>query len=86
MFGFLGLYNSNPDFALSTEMIAIFCFVPVPHMDIYINVLSGDLPLKLHSLLNWFEDNFVGRPMRRGTGSRPPPFFLGMRNQYVLFF
>ena len=54
-----GLYNSNPDFALSTKMIATFYFVPVPYLDTYIDALSDNLPLKLHSLLNWFEDNYV---------------------------
>ena len=62
--GIQGLYNSNPDFALSTKMIATFCFVPVLHLDTYIDALSDNLPLELHSSLNWFEDNYVGRPIK----------------------
>ena len=73
---------SNPDFALSAKMIIALCFVPVPHLDTYIDALSDDLPLELHSLLYWFEDNYVGRPMKRGTGRRPPLFSLEMWNQY----
>ena len=74
--GIQGLYNSNPDFALSTKMIATFCFVPVPHWVTYIDALSDVLPLELHSLLNWFEDNYVEQPMKRGT-DRCPPLFSG---------
>ena len=80
--GIQDLYNSNPDFALSTKMIATFCFLPVPHLDTYIDALSDDLPLELYSLLNWLEDNYVGRPMKRGTGRCSPLFFLGMWSQY----
>ena len=57
--GIQGLYNSNPDLALRIKTIAFFCFVPVPHLDTYIDALSDDLPLELHSLSNWFEDNYV---------------------------
>ena len=76
------LYNNNSDFALSAKMITALCFVPVPHLDHYIDALSEELPLELHSLLNWFEDNYVGRPMRRGNGRRPPLFPPEMWNQY----
>ena len=57
--GLKGLYNSNRDFATSAKMITALCFVPVPHLDTYIDALSDDLLLELH--LNWFEDNYVGR-------------------------
>ena len=50
--------------ALSAKMITALCFVPVPHLDTYIDALSYDLLLELHSLLNWFEDNYVGRPKK----------------------
>ena len=50
--GLQGLYNSNPDFVLSAKMTTTLCFVPVLHMDIYIDALPDDLPLELHSLLN----------------------------------
>ena len=75
--GIQGLYNSNPDFTLSTKMVAAFCFVSAPHLDTYIDALSNDLPVELHSLLNWFEDNYVGRSMKTGTGRCPPLFFRG---------
>ena len=74
--GIQGLYNSNPDFALSTKMIATFCFVSVPQLDTYIDALPDNLPLKLYSLMNWFEDIYVGRPMKRGAG-RCSPLFSG---------
>ena len=81
--GLQGLYNGNPNFALRAKMITALCFVSVPHLNTYIDALSANLPLELHFLLNWFEDNYVGGPMRRGTGTRPPLFSPGMwRNQY----
>ena len=80
--GLQDLFNSNPDFALSAKMIASLCFVPVPHLDTYIDALSNDLSFELYSLLNWFKDNHVGQPMRRGTSRCPPLFSLGMWNQY----
>ena len=62
--------------------IVPLCFVPESHMDDYIDALSRDLPDELQPLLNWFEDNYVGRPMRRGNGRRPPIFPIEMWNQY----
>ena len=76
------LYNNNSNFALSAKMITALCFVPVSQLDNYIDALSEDLPLELHSLLNWFEDHYVGRPMRRGNGRRPPLFLPEMWNLY----
>ena len=76
--GLQGLYNSNSDFALSAKMITALCFVPVPHLNTYINALSDDLPFELHSILNWFEDSYVERPKRRGTGRRTQLFYPGM--------
>ena len=79
--GLQGLYNSNPDFALSAKMITALCFVSVSLLDTYIDALSDDLPSKLHFLLNWCEDNYIGRPMQRGTGRRSPLFSLEMWNR-----
>ena len=50
--GLQDLCNSNPDFALSAKMITALCFVRVFHLDTYIDILSDNLPLELHSLLN----------------------------------
>ncbi|XP_064098057.1 uncharacterized protein LOC135209279 [Macrobrachium nipponense] len=58
------------------------CFMPIPHLDTYIDALSEDLPQELQSLINWLEDNYVGRPMRRGNGRRSPLFPSKKWNQY----
>ncbi|XP_064117591.1 uncharacterized protein LOC135223014 [Macrobrachium nipponense] len=76
------LYNNDSEFALKAKMIVALCFMPIPHLDTYIDALSEDLPQELQSLINWFEDNYVGRPMRRGNGRRPPLFPSKMWNQY----
>jgi len=44
-------------------------------MDDYIDVLSRNIPDELKLLLNWFEDNYVGRQKRRGDGRRIHHFF-----------
>lgn len=80
--GLQQLYNNDPDFALKAKMIVALCFVPVPHMDTYIDALSDDLQDELQPLLNWFEDNYIGRPLRRGNGRHSPLFPIEMWNQY----
>lgn len=57
-------------------------FVPLPHSDTYIEALSADMTKELAVLLNWFEDNYIGRPNRLRTSRRPPLFSPEMWNLY----
>lgn len=59
-------------------MILSLVFVPLRHIHTYIDVLSADLPDELRVLLNWFEDNYIGRLYRHGTSRRPSLFPLEM--------
>ena len=62
--GLQHFHNNDPDFTSPAKMIVVLYFVPVSHIGAYIDALSEDLPDELPTLLNWFEDNYVGRPMR----------------------
>ena len=41
-----------------------------------------DIPVELVALLNWFEENYIGRPNRRGNSRRPSLFPPEMWNVY----
>ena len=75
-------YSNESEFSLKTKMIPALAFVPVPNLDEYITALAEILPPELETLLDWFEDNYVGRPPRRGNVRRPPRFAPDMWNLY----
>lgn len=75
-------YNNEADFALQAKMILALAFVPIPQINKAIDQLSKAIPDELQDLLNWFEDNYVGRPGRRGNARRPPIFAVEMWNLY----
>ena len=60
--GYTSMYNNNTGFALKAKMILSLAFVPLPHIDTYLDALSANIPEELAALLNWFEDNYIGRP------------------------
>ena len=62
----MGLYNSNPDFTLHAKMVTALSFVPNDNNDCHVDALATTLPGELVSLLNWFENNYIGQH-RRGT-------------------
>ena len=75
-------YKNDPEFAIKAKMIVALSFVPVPRLPAYLEILSVNLPPELQVLLDWFEDNYLGRPTRRGNERRPPLFPVEMWNQY----
>ncbi|XP_076039035.1 uncharacterized protein LOC143024138, partial [Oratosquilla oratoria] len=80
--GYTSMYNNDASFALRAKMILSLAFVPLAHIDTYVDALSVDINEELATLLNWFEDNYIGRPNRRGNGRRPPLFPPEMWNVY----
>ena len=72
--GHKDLYSSNADFALQVKMILALSFVPIADLDSHVDALAHYLREELVPLLNWFEDNYIGRPKRRGSGRRAPLF------------
>ncbi|KAG7157145.1 hypothetical protein Hamer_G009975 [Homarus americanus] len=80
--GLMGSHNSNPDFALHAKMETALSFVPNDDIDRHMDALATDLSGVLVPLLNWFEDNYIGRPYWRGTGRSQPLFPTEMWNIY----
>ena len=50
--GLQHLHNNVADFAVKAKMIVALSFVPVTHMDVYIDALSEYLPDELQLLMN----------------------------------
>lgn len=64
--GLTQLYNTDPDFALSARMIVALAFVPPASVEEALDILSVETPPALQPVMNWFEDAYMGRMMRRG--------------------
>jgi hypothetical protein len=63
------------------QIIAL-AFVPIPNLDEVLDALAEHLPDTIIPLLDWFEDNYVGRPNRRRNGRRDPLFPPNIWNVY----
>jgi len=72
--GFASRYKNDADFSIFIKMIVALSFVPIDNLDAAIQQLGDDLPECLQPLLDWFEDNYVGRVNRNGRGRRPALF------------
>ncbi|XP_022161009.1 uncharacterized protein LOC111027092, partial [Myzus persicae] len=72
--GFASRYKNDVDFSLFIKMVVALSFVPIEDLDATIQQLGDDSPECLQSLLDWFEDNYVGRVNRNGRGRRPALF------------
>ncbi|XP_031342271.1 uncharacterized protein LOC116170185 [Photinus pyralis] len=72
--GFVALYNNDAEFALKAKMVISLVFVPLDDLDGFVEELGQELPQELQPLLDWFEDNYMGRLNRRGNGRRRPLF------------
>ena len=59
--GFASRYKNDADFSLFIKMVVALSFVPIEDLDAAIQQLEDDLPECLQLLLDWFEDNYVGR-------------------------
>ena len=81
-FGLQNMYKNNPDFALKAKMILALSFVPIPHINAYLNRLAEEIPTELEPLLDWFEDTYIVRPSRRGNERLTPLFSVEMWNLY----
>nr|CAD7427422.1 unnamed protein product [Timema monikensis] len=64
------LYNNNTEFCLKARMISALAFVPENDLDQALDLLAEELPDNLQPLIDWFEDNYIGRRNRRGVGRR----------------
>ena len=74
-------YRNDPDFALKARMIPAIAFLPPHRVEIAIRYLRDDLPSDLNQILDWFEDNYVGRIRMGNDGNfarRDPTFPVTM--------
>jgi hypothetical protein len=71
---FASKYNNDVDFSLFIKMVVAFSFVSIEGLDIIIQLLGDNLPESLQPLLDWFEENYVGRVNRKGIGRRTTLF------------
>jgi len=55
-------------------MIVALASAPTGNLDDAFDALSNELPNELTPILNWSEDNYIGRPGRDNRRSRPAPF------------
>lgn len=77
--------SQNPDFALKTKMISALAYIPHERLEDALRDLRQQLPEDLEPVLDYFEDNYVGRLQIQGDGSvsrRNPLFPTAMWNVY----
>lgn len=67
----LNRYNSDPEFSLWIRMVGSLAFVPPLNLEEAFQILKGEIPEDLYPLINWFEDNYLGRPNTTGNRDRP---------------
>ena len=80
----LGRYNTDADFALQAWMVVSLAFVPIDSIDAACDVLNDaqtGLVAVLQPIVDWMEDNYIGRLNRNGT-RRNPVFSVHMWNVY----
>ena len=79
--GLQGRYEGDANFALQCRMISAIAFVPPVDVADAFETLSGEVPNELRPIMDYFEDNSIGRPDRRGV-RRDPLFGIDLWNQY----
>ena len=70
--------NNDSQFCLQVKMILALAFVPVEHIDSYLDVLANELSPEYMPIFNWLEDNYIGRLNRRRKRRRAPLFPIEM--------
>ncbi|KAB0802861.1 hypothetical protein PPYR_05047 [Photinus pyralis] len=72
--GLIQNYNNDANFSLRAKMVPALAFVPINDLENALDAISEALPDDLQPLVDWFEDNYIGRRNRRGLGRRPALF------------
>ena len=71
-------YSADPDLNISVRMIAALSFVPVGSVIAAFEALQKEVPAALEPVMDYFEDNFIGRLQRNRR--KQPTFALDMWN------
>jgi hypothetical protein len=68
-------YRNDTTFSMQCRMIVALAFIPIDDLDFAVGMLSRDITEELIPVLNWMEDNYIGRLNRDGTRrpARYPP-------------
>jgi len=75
-------YNDDADFSKSVKMIISLAFVRLEDLDFAVDLLAQHLDEELNDLLEWLEDNYIGRTNRNGRGRRNARFPPEIWNLY----
>lgn len=63
----LSRYMTEPDFAMYPRMVVALTFVPISDLNTALETLEEEIPDELRPVINWFEDNYLGRRFRYHT-------------------
>lgn len=66
----INLYNNDTHFALYAKMVIALAFVLIEDKDNGLLSLSENVPDYMQPILDWFEDNYIGKMNRRNNGRR----------------
>ena len=69
-------YQEEEELAVMVRMIPALAFVPADDVVNAFEELSRVLPPEVEPLADYFEDNYIGRPQRRGWRESPYPIAL----------
>lgn len=66
--GFKEKYETNDDFAFSCRLLAALAFLLIHHVEAGFKTLEDEqlLPVEAQSVIDYFEDNWLGRATRQG--------------------
>eukprot|EP00102_Acyrthosiphon_pisum_P023010 XP_016660220.1 PREDICTED: uncharacterized protein LOC107883853 [Acyrthosiphon pisum] len=78
--GLQTIYSTDVDFAVNANILAALAFVPLHDVVKAFEELVDYLPESILPVVDYFEDNFIGRPMRRTR--RTPKFQPKLWNLY----
>ncbi|KAK7601123.1 hypothetical protein V9T40_008564 [Parthenolecanium corni] len=78
--GLLTAFKNEPEITLQVRMVGALAFVPPGYVSAAFEQLQETLDARLDPLVEYFEDNYIGKLSRRGR--KIPPFPISWWNVY----